>query len=102
MSRRYSLVKVISEPPVSGEQFEAALMNSVRKLFGEFGLARINPRIIRFATADSVAVIACNKEGAEDLQAAIGLISDTDDAKMTAVTMRVSGTIKGLRRKQRF
>jgi RNase P/RNase MRP subunit POP5 len=102
MTRRYSLVKVISQRPVSGEQFEAALVSSVRRLFGEFGLARINPRIIKFATADSAAVIACNKEGAEDLQTAIGLISDTDDTKIVGITMRISGTIKGLRGKQRF
>jgi RNase P/RNase MRP subunit POP5 len=36
------------------------------------------------------------------LQAAIGLISDTPEAAITAITMRVSGTIKSLRRRQRF
>lgn len=102
MSKRYFLVKVISEDPLSGERFEVALVSSVRRLFGEFGLARIHPKVVRFDATDSEAIIACNKEGSEDLQAAIGLISDTSETTITAMTMHVSGTIKGLRRKQRF
>jgi RNase P/RNase MRP subunit POP5 len=102
MSKRYFLVRVICERPLSGERFEGALVSSVRRLFGEFGLARIGPKVMRFEATDSEAVIACNKEGAEDLQAAIGLISHHAETTITAITMRVSGTIKGLGRKQRF
>lgn len=102
MSKRYLLIRMISERPLSGEQFEMALMGSIRRLFGEFGLARIHPKVVRFDATSSEATIACNKEGAEDLQAAIGLISETSAATITAMTIRFSGTIKGLRRRQGF
>ena len=102
MTKRYFLVKTTSERSLSGEQLEIALTSSVRRLFGEFGLARIHPKVIRFDETRFEAVIASNKEGAEDLQAALGLISDNSEAKITVMTLRVSGTIKGLRRRQRF
>lgn len=102
MNKRYFLLKVISERALSAEQFGSALMSSVRKYFGEVGLARIDPKLLRFDATHSEAVIACNKEAAENLQAAIALISDIPETRIAAITMRVSGTIKGLRRKQRF
>jgi RNase P/RNase MRP subunit POP5 len=102
MSKRYFLIKVISAGPLSGEQFELALVDSVRRLFGEFGLARIHPRLLRYDTTNFEAIVACTKEGAEDLQAAIGLIDGTPEVVITAMTTRVSGTIRGLRGKERF
>ncbi len=102
MSKRYFLVKTISETPLSGDQFEIALVASVRRLFGEFGLARIHPKVVRFDETSSEATVACNTEGAEDLQAAIGLISGISETTVTAMTIRVSGTIKGLRKRQGF
>jgi RNase P/RNase MRP subunit POP5 len=57
--------------------------------------------VIRFDAARSEGVVACNKESVEDLQAAIGLIADQPEGTVTAITTRVSGTLKGLR-KQRF
>jgi RNase P/RNase MRP subunit POP5 len=95
-------VKAISEHDLTQDRFELDLMTSVRRLFGEFGLARIAPKVVRFDAPRSEVVVACNKEGAEDLQAALGLISETSEIAITALTMGVSGTLKGLRRKQRF
>jgi RNase P/RNase MRP subunit POP5 len=102
MRKRYLLVKAISERSLSSEEFERTLLNSVRTLFGEFGLARIHPKLIRFDSNTSEAVIACNHEGASALLAAVGLISGASDASVSVLTIRLSGTIKGLRRRQRF
>ena len=102
MSKRYILVKVISKHALSAERFGSALTDSVRRYFGELGLARVGPKIIHFDTTKSEAIIACNGERVEDLQAAIGLIADTPETTITAITLRVSGTIKSLRRRQRF
>ena len=102
MSKRYFLVKMISETHLSRDQFEIALETSVRRLFGEFGLARIHPKVVQFDETNSEATVACNKVGAEDLQAAVGLISSISGITATAMTIRVSGTIKGLARRQGF
>jgi RNase P/RNase MRP subunit POP5 len=91
----------VCERPVTAQLFEAALISSIRRLFGDFGLARIDPRVIRFDATRLEAVVACNNDRADDLEAAVALISDTE-SRMTVLVSRVSGTIKGLRRKQRF
>jgi RNase P/RNase MRP subunit POP5 len=95
-------VKAISKHDLTRDQFELDLMSSVRRLFGEFGLARIAPKLVRFDASRSEAILACNKEGAEDLQAALGLISGTSETAVIALTVRISGTLKGLKRRQRF
>ena len=95
-------MKAISKHDLTRDQFELDLMSSVRRLFGEFGLARIAPKVVRFDASRSEAILACNKEGAEDLQAAVGLISGTSETAVIVLTVRISGTIKGLKRRQRF
>jgi RNase P/RNase MRP subunit POP5 len=87
------------EQNLSGEQFEAALIDTVRRLFGEFGLARIHPKVMHFSQTNCEATVACNQEGAENLQAAIGLMTRSSAPTFTAITIHVSGTLKGLRRK---
>jgi RNase P/RNase MRP subunit POP5 len=102
MSKRYILVKVSSHQPIAAPSFEAAMVASVRRLFGDFGLSLIDPKVIRFDVNRSEAIVSCNAEGIENLQAALGLISEPPGSEITALTIRVSGTIKGIRRKQRF
>lgn len=100
MSRRYFLVRLISERALSSEQFNKALTDSVRRYFGEFGLSRIDPKLIRYDSQRSEAIIACRSNETEDLQAAIALLSGEPNATITALVLRISGTIKALRRKK--
>jgi len=102
MSRRYFQIKTISEQPITIEQFQTLLQNSVLRLFGEFGLAQISPRVLSLDVDKCEATVRCNRDRAEDLQAALGLISDNFGHPFTALTLHVSGTIKGLKRKQGF
>jgi RNase P/RNase MRP subunit POP5 len=100
MTRRYFLVKLVSGRTLSGEEFGKALADAVQRHFGLFGLSRIDPRLIRFDAGRSRAIVGCTKEGAQDLQAAMALMSDVSNAPVAPITLHVSGTIKGLRRKK--
>ncbi len=100
MKRRYLLIKIISERPLSGEQFGTAVTSSVRRFFGEIGLSRIDPKLVRFDSQESKAVVACRKEGTSELQAAIALISEASEMPISPLIVRISGTIKGLGRKK--
>ncbi len=104
MVRRYLLVKAVSERPLSSEQLATALIDSVRRCYGEVGLSRIDPKLMRFDPGRSEAIIACKKDGARELQAAIALIYEASDVPIVPLVLRVSGTIKGLGKKlrQRF
>jgi len=101
MSRRYLLLRVICERPVSSEEFGTALINSVRRCFGEFGLSRIEPRLIRFNSEKLEVIVSCKRETMDELQAAIALISDLSGTPIIPLALSVSGTIKGLARRKR-
>lgn len=100
MTRRYFLIKVVSKQSITEEQFGRALTDSIRRYFGEIGLSRIDPKLVRFDSQESKAVVACRKEAATELQATIALISDMAEAPVAPLTLRISGTIKGLRSKK--
>jgi RNase P/RNase MRP subunit POP5 len=100
MTRRYFLMKLVSARTLSGEEFGKALADAVQRYFGLFGLSRIEPKLILFDAVRSRVIVGCTKEGAQDLQAAMALMTDASNATVALVTLRVSGTIKGLRKKK--
>jgi RNase P/RNase MRP subunit POP5 len=100
MVKRYVLVKVMSQNSVSSDQFNDLLTQSVRKSFGEIGFIGINPKLIRFNPEKAEAIVACERSKVMELQAALALATDTLGAKVALITLRVSGTIKGLRQKR--
>jgi len=101
MPRRYFFVRIVSSPSLSSEQLGRVLTDSVRRYFGEFGLSRIDPRLIRFDSQRCEAIIACRRGEANDLQAALALLSSDSEARIAPIVLRISGTIKGLKRKKR-
>jgi len=101
MSKRYLLVKVVADSPLSRDQFADALNETVRKNFGEFGLSRIGPNVVRYEQDKARAIIACKTEGASELHAAISLISEYKGASVVPLVVGVSGTMKALTRMKR-
>jgi len=99
MSRRYLLVKVCSTVSVTEEQFAQALSASILKYFGEVGLSRIDPKLIRFDSHGSKAVLAYAKNHVDEIQVALALIAHIGDSEASTLPLRVSGTIKGLGKK---
>ena len=96
MSRRYLLIKVCSTAAVTGEHFTQALTASILKYFGEVGLSRINPKLIRFDSDESKAIVAYAKDHAGEMQAALALICQIGDSEVSTLPLKASGTIKGL------
>ena len=102
MSKRYLLIRIVSSSPLSRDQFANAMTDSVRRNYGEIGLSRIDPRVIRYETEQSRAIVSCRAETSTDLQAAISLISEASGIPLVPLVVRVSGTIKAVgKRKQR-
>jgi len=100
MARRYLLVRLLSDHPVSGEQFHSAVAATIRTLFGEIGAARINARLIRFDAPKSEAVLACARDHMNELQTAVAMTTHVAGSQIAPLALRVSGTIKGLRGKR--
>ena len=101
MTRRYALVKIISDYALTEEQFGGAVNAAVSKSFGDIGFARIAPKLIRFDPTKSEAIIACKREMVHELEAAVARVSNCGDFSVTPLVVRVSGTIKGLKQRKR-
>jgi len=99
MTRRYLRIRVFSSQPVTEDRFFLTLTSSLQKFFGEVGLNDVDPRMIRFDTRTSEAVVACQKGHEDQLHAALALINRIGSAEVAPLTLQVSGTIKGLKRR---
>ena len=99
MTRRYFRIRIFSSQPVAGEQFALTLTASLQRYFGEVGLSKVNPKLIKFDAKKSEAIVAGQKGYEDQLQAALALINRIGGAEAAPLTLRLSGTIKGLRRR---
>lgn len=98
MSRRYLSVKIIASLGLTDQQFRGMLEHSVRTCFGELGLSRIDPKTIRVNTNSAIAVVSCERNSVAELEAALALTTEYAGGKISLLVLRVSGTIKGLRK----
>jgi len=96
MSRRYVRIKICSPVTVTEEQFTQALTASIMKYFGEVGLSRIAPKLIRFDSRRSSVIVGFAKEHVVEMQAALAFIRQVGESEALALPLKTSGTIKGL------
>lgn len=96
MTRRYLRIKIYSSVTATEEQFSQALTASIVKYFGEVGLSRIAPKLIRFDSRKSSVVVAFTKDYAVEIQAALAFIRQIGESEALTLPLRTSGTIKGL------
>ncbi len=72
------------------------MFGSVEQMFGRFGVAEMNLRVIGFGSVSDKVVLRCSLESVEKLRAALAMISYANQQPATAMVIRSSGTIKGL------
>jgi RNase P/RNase MRP subunit POP5 len=94
---RYLLVRFLTKNPVSVQTIEEAVTSSVEQMFGKFGAAEMNLRMIGVdSTGDKVA-FRCALESVEKLRAGVAMISQLSGQPAAAMVIRSSGTIRALR-----
>jgi RNase P/RNase MRP subunit POP5 len=89
-------IKIWSLVTVTEEQFAQALTASIVKYFGEVGLSRIAPKLIRFDSRRSSVVVAFAKDHMVEMQAALAFIRQVGESEALVLPLKTSGTIKGL------
>ena len=96
--KRYHLIKIRGEKSsaITDEQFTFALITSIRKYFGEVGISTLDPRLIKYDVQSGTAIVACEKNHEEKLQAATALVKEINSTPVALLIVRASGTIKGL------
>jgi RNase P/RNase MRP subunit POP5 len=93
------LVKLVAEQKLTDQQFHDALEYSVRRYFGELGFSRIDPKIIKFDADSSTGIVSCERSAAAELESAMALITKHAEIPIAVLVLRVSGTIKGIRKR---
>jgi RNase P/RNase MRP subunit POP5 len=93
------LVKLVCERKLTDQQFHDALDYSVRRHFGELGFSRIDPKVIKFDPDSSTGIVSCERSAASELEAAMALITKHAEIPITVLVLRVSGTVKGIRKR---
>ncbi|MEM5766333.1 MAG: Rpp14/Pop5 family protein [Candidatus Aenigmatarchaeota archaeon] len=97
---RYVNFKVISEGPVSYVDLENSIWNSFLDFYGELGVSELSLRIIKnlWNEKEQIGVIKCNNKVVEKVVAGLGLISRLGDSRIVFKIMKISGSIKGLKK----
>jgi len=96
--RRYIRVKIVCDHKLTNEQFHEILDNASRRYFGQLGVSRIDPRIVRFDAESLEAIVSCESSAAHEFESALSLITSYAEAPISLLVLRVSGTVKGAAR----
>ena len=95
MARRYVLVKIVCDRKLTDEQFREVLNNAARRYLGEFGVSRVDPRIVKFDAESSTVIVSCERSTTSELESALALVTGYAEGSMSLLVLRVSGTVKG-------
>ncbi|MCQ8894310.1 MAG: ribonuclease P [Methanolinea sp.] len=96
-NRRYVLVRVEPPWPVAENRvIYSAVAEAVTSLFGDAGVARVQPAVI--AGGPGWAIVRCIRSTEEDLLAALATVTCVDSQRRALRPLRTSGTVQALRR----
>jgi RNase P/RNase MRP subunit POP5 len=99
--RRYLLVKIVADKPVSRTDFNEALTSAAARFFGEVGLSRMNMRVLRYDEKDWTTAIAVGRESQDEARAVLALITEIKGQPAATLVLRSGGTLKSLKAKRR-
>ncbi len=99
MRKRYLAFKVVSEQPVSKGDVADAVWNAVLRLFGEYGASQANLALIEYDQEKSWGIIRCSHRAVEMVRASIASVTEINEKPVAIHVLRVSGTLKALKRK---
>ncbi|MFQ6073703.1 MAG: Rpp14/Pop5 family protein [Candidatus Bathyarchaeia archaeon] len=99
MKRRYLAVKAESKKPIQGKELLDAVWNALTRLFGEYGASQAELVFIRGPKQKNYFVLRCSRRALPMVRASIASITEIGEKPATIHVLRVSGTLKALRKK---
>jgi ribonuclease P/MRP protein subunit POP5 len=97
--RRYLAVKAQGEKPVGGKELLDAVWKTLTQLFGEYGASQCELTLIRNSKQKNYFILRCSHKALPMVRASIASITEIDGKPATVHVLRVSGTLKSLRKK---
>ncbi|NIU39551.1 hypothetical protein GWN65_06195 [Candidatus Bathyarchaeota archaeon] len=99
VKRRYLAVKAESEEPIQGKELLDAVWNALTQLFGEYGASQAGLAFIRDHEQKDYFILRCSRRALPTVRASIASITEIGEKPATVHVLRVSGTLKALRKK---
>jgi len=75
----------------------STLKDTVRDIFGELGLARLEPRIVHYNPEGKIMIIRCRRDSLETLRAALLFLAQIEGSQVNVYSLKTSGTLKKLK-----
>jgi len=97
-SRRYLALRIASDPPPTGEKLFDEIKNSLRRLFGEYGVLKASPRLIAYDAEKMIGIVRCSHLWVERFRAALALTTRIEEHRAALFIFRSAGTVAALRR----
>ncbi len=98
VKRRYLLVTLDCGVMCSSSEFMDAVWGSLSKLFGEYGCGKAGLSLISFDDAKQAAILRVALASVESVRAALACITKINGKPAVVHVLRVSGTLKSLKR----
>lgn len=100
--QRYVGFQIISEHPIIYSDLDAALWNITLDYYGEYGVASMDLWLVKnlYSGKEQIGVLRCDHKAVPAVISCLGLIDRLGDSRVAVKILKVSGTIKGLRKKR--
>jgi ribonuclease P/MRP protein subunit POP5 len=99
VKRRYLAVKAESNEPMQGNEVLDAVWKALTQLFGEYGASQAELAFIRDYKRKGYFILRCSRRALPMVRASIASITEIGEKPATIHVLRVSGTLKALRKK---
>ncbi len=97
---RYVKFEVISKDDIMYSDLDSAIWNTALDFYGEFGVSSMGMWLIKnlYDKKKQIGILRCNHDSVYRAIACLGLITRLGDTRLSIKILKVSGTIKGLRK----
>jgi len=102
MKRRYLALHIVGEQSINKSELMDTLWTALLQLYGEYGASQAGLKLIEFTSRNGYAIVRCWKDAVEVVRASIASITEIEAKPATIHVLRVSGTLKALRKKTRI
>jgi len=99
MRKRYLAFKIVSDQAVNKRDVADAVWNAVLQLFGEYGASQTSLALIEYDQEKCWGIIRCLHRAVEMVRASIASVTEINEKPVAIHVLRVSGTLKALKRK---
>jgi len=99
VKQRYLALKIESAESFEEEDVRDVVWNAVIQLFGEYGASQAGLFLVQYDKQKKEAVLRCSHKALPMVQASIASVTKIRDKPVAMHVLRISGTLRALKKK---